>query len=75
MPTSRSWSVAVVPRPQSIGPSHKYIVRRVWVCAPFALTQPRFPLPPTVFVGDEEDNSFMEERYRTQITITGRGVG
>ena len=66
---------AVVPRPQSTGPSDTYIVRRVWVCAPFARRHPRLPLPltwdpPAVVVGDEEGNTFMEEWYCPQLTIS-----
>ena len=57
---------AAVPRPQSTGPSDKYIMRRVSGCAPFMRTQTRFPLPPTqnpqaVIVGDEEVNTFTGE--------------
>ena len=66
---------AVVPRPQSTGPSDTYIVRRVWQCTPFARRRPGVPLPPTwdppaVVVGDEEGNTFIREWHCPQVTIS-----
>ena len=62
---------AVVPRPQSTGPSDTYIVRWVWGCASFARRRPGFPLPliwdpPAV---DEEGNTFMGEQYCPQVAL------